>query len=71
MHETPSFLDQTATAEILGLSPRTLEKMRVEGRGPKFRKFGSRVLYELSDLIEWADDRTYNSTSDTGDGEAA
>jgi predicted DNA-binding transcriptional regulator AlpA len=64
MHESPKFLDQTAAAEFLGLSPRTLEKKRMDGEGPRYRKFGRRVLYELSELMEWADERIYNSTSE-------
>ena len=32
------------------LSPRTLEKQRVIGGGPRFRKFGRRVMYAVADL---------------------
>ncbi|MCU4025471.1 helix-turn-helix transcriptional regulator [Enterobacter roggenkampii] len=48
----------------LRLSPRTLEKQRVIGGGPKFRKFGRRVMYAVSDLDAWADQRSYEATSD-------
>jgi hypothetical protein len=57
-------LTQTQAAEHLNLSPRTLEKYRVIGGGPKFRKFGTRVRYTLSDLNEWSAARTFESTSD-------
>jgi Helix-turn-helix domain len=58
------FLTNGEAAVFLKLSPRTLEKMRVIGGGPRFRKFGRRVLYKLGDLEQWADGRTCESTSD-------
>jgi hypothetical protein len=58
------FLDTAQAAEFLKISPRTLEKQRVVGGGPRFRKFGSRVLYALSDLQTWADQRSYANTSE-------
>nr|WP_241119826.1 helix-turn-helix domain-containing protein [Achromobacter xylosoxidans] len=51
-------------ADYLRLSPRTLEKLRVQGGGPRFRKFGRRVLYAVTDLEAWADGRSYGMTSD-------
>jgi hypothetical protein len=57
-------LTQSQAATHLNLSPRTLEKYRVIGGGPKFRKFGTRVRYTLGDLNEWAAARTCESTSD-------
>ena len=51
-------------AEYLRLSPRTLEKQRVIGGGPKFRKFGRRVMYATADLDAWADQRSFEATSD-------
>ena len=57
-------LTQSQAAAHLNLSPRTLEKYRVIGGGPKFRKLGTRVRYTLSDLNEWSEARTCESTSD-------
>jgi hypothetical protein len=48
----------------LKLSPRTLEKMRTIGGGPRFRKLGRRVIYSLQDLEAWSDARACESTSD-------
>lgn len=59
------FLDNDAAAEYLCLSPRTLEKLRVIGDGPAFRKLGRRVVYALEDLDIWADRRRQESTSDS------
>lgn len=61
---TTPFLSNVEAAVFLKLSPRTLEKMRVIGGGPRFRKFGRRVLYKLNDLEQWADGRACESTSD-------
>jgi len=60
------FLTTDEAAVFLRLSPRTLEKQRVLGGGPRFRKFGARVVYARSDLRAWADSRSYGMTSDPG-----
>lgn len=57
------FLSNSAAAELLSLSPRTLEKYRVIGGGPIFRKFGRRVLYAREDLESWALARCWDTTS--------
>ena len=57
-------LTNDEAAEYLRLSPRTLEKQRVIGGGPKFRKFGRRVMYAIADLDVWADQRSFEATSD-------
>ena len=43
------YLTNDEAAEYLRLSPRTLEKQRVIGGGPRFRKFGRRVMYAVAD----------------------
>lgn len=53
-------------AELLGLSPRTLEKHRTYGTGPVYRKLGGRVVYDAADLQIWADKGRRASTSDFG-----
>ena len=58
------YLTNDEAAEYLRLSPRTLEKQRVIGGGPKFRKFGRRVMYAVADLDSWADERSFEATSD-------
>jgi hypothetical protein len=62
----PEFLTTEEAGAFLRLSPRTLEKQRVLGGGPRFRKFGARVVYAATDLRAWADSRTYGMTSDPG-----
>lgn len=58
------YLTNDEAADYLRLSPRTLEKQRVIGGGPRFRKFGRRVMYAVSDLDAWADARSYEATCD-------
>jgi hypothetical protein len=60
------FLTTEEAGGYLRLSPRTLEKQRVLGGGPRFRKFGARVVYAVADLRAWADSRSYGMTSDPG-----
>ncbi|MBF5094213.1 helix-turn-helix domain-containing protein [Azospirillum sp. INR13] len=64
----PRFLRTPEAARLLGLSGRTLEKHRVYGTGPRYRKIGGRVVYALDDLKAWADQGLRTSTSDPGTG---
>lgn len=57
-------LTTSATAKIIGLSPRTLESLRVRGGGPAFVKLGRAVRYERDAIIAWIDARRAASTSD-------
>lgn len=58
------YLTNSEAAAYLKLSPRTLENWRVLGDGPRFRRFGRRVIYALNDLELWATSRACESTSD-------
>lgn len=60
----PRYLNNDEAAALLRLSPRTLEKLRVIGGGPRFRKFGRRVMYASADLEAWADARSFETTFD-------
>ena len=60
----PQNLDNAEAAAWLKLSPRTLEKMRVVGGGPRFRKHGRRVVYTLDDLRDWSAANSCETTSD-------
>lgn len=51
--ETITFLETTEVAELLKISPRTIEGWRNDGTGPTFRKVGRVVRYERSDVIDW------------------
>ena len=62
--QSARYLTNNEAADFLRLSPRTLEKQRVIGGGPRFRKFGRRVMYAITDLEAWADARSFEMTSD-------
>jgi hypothetical protein len=64
MDEAKEYMTCVQAAQLLSLSPRTLEKFRVQGSGPVFRKFGRRVIYSRRDLEYWAQSRQCVSTSD-------
>ena len=48
------FLNTDQAAFYIGLSRRTLEKMRIKGGGPFFRKHGRYVRYHIDDLDAWS-----------------
>jgi len=43
-------LNQKQLAERWGISPKTLERWRWLGQGPKFLKLGGRIAYRLEDI---------------------
>jgi predicted DNA-binding transcriptional regulator AlpA len=52
-------------AVYVGLSPSTLEKLRLNGNGPVYQKAGPKiVVYRLEDLDAWLSARRRRSTSD-------
>ena len=48
------FLNTDQAAFYVGLSRRTLEKMRTAGGGPHYRKHGRYVRYHIADLEAWS-----------------
>ncbi|MBG6211001.1 helix-turn-helix domain-containing protein [Labrenzia sp. DG1229] len=58
------FLTTREAARFLKLKPNTLEKMRVYGGGPIYRKHGRHVRYHIDDLNDWSNLRKKDSTSD-------
>ena len=65
---TTPFLDTKLAAVYVRLSPRTLERMRYAGGGPRYRKHGRYVRYHIADLDAWSAGRARTST---GGAEAA
>jgi excisionase family DNA binding protein len=59
-------LNTSEAAAYLGLSRGTLEVWRSLGKGPRYRKFGRRVLYELKDLDDYSASRIVE-TRDTAE----
>ncbi|WP_367268895.1 helix-turn-helix transcriptional regulator [uncultured Brevundimonas sp.] len=59
------YLRTAEAAALLRLSPRVLEKHRVHGTGPTYRKVGGTVLYVADELINWVE---ANRRKSTGEG---
>jgi len=64
--ESP-FLTTKEAAGYLRMSPRSLERLRFEGTGPRYRKAGAgkkaKVLYTAADLDAWLS-QPFGSTSE-------
>lgn len=63
-NQKAGYLTNNEAAAYLRLSPRTLEKLRITGGGPRFHKFGRRVMYALIDVEAWASERSFETTFD-------
>lgn len=61
--ESP-FLNTKEAAAWLRLTKNTLEKMRVNGTGPIYRKHGRYVRYDIEDLVDYSKSNKRKSTSD-------
>jgi predicted DNA-binding transcriptional regulator AlpA len=59
-----SLLTQSECAELLRLSERTLERLRVTGAGPKFLRIRHSVRYRPADVEQWLASRLRGSTSE-------
>ena len=46
-------LNTAKAAEVLGIAGQTLHQWRMASKGPKYFKFGRRVLYDLADIEAW------------------
>ena len=68
MNDNRIYMSTREAAALLGLSPRTMDRYRVNGEGPPFHRFGNRVRYLRADIEAWAAERRMTSTSDDGDG---
>ena len=61
------FLSTITLAEYLCVSPRTIERWRVEGNGPRYMKAGHRVLYNADDVDAWLEAASRRSTSEVSE----
>jgi len=50
---TRRFLTEEELGPILGIKVRTLQRWRLIGAGPRFRKLGGAVRYDESDVEAW------------------
>lgn len=67
--ETPRrMLRVEDVAAATSLSTSYLNKLRVSGFGPPFRKIGRAVLYDPVEVQAWLDSHSRSSTSGLGGG---
>lgn len=57
-------LSETELAHRWGVSPKTLQRWRTEGRGPKYLKLSKRVTYPLDAITEYEYSALHVSTSE-------
>ena len=60
------YVNTRQAAEMVGLSPRTMEYYRTTGQGPAFSKLGGRVRYAVADIERWVRERRRYSTRAAG-----
>ena len=58
-------LTREEAAKYLGLGLRTLDNWRSQGRGPRYLKLGSRVIYPLQELDAFKAANLRQSTAET------
>lgn len=60
---TVKHLNQVELSRRWSLSPRTLERWRWLGEGPRFLKIGGRVVYRLEDIEAYEAEQMRDSTA--------
>lgn len=63
-HISP-LINTVEAAQILRLTPYTLRLYRMHGKGPNYKKIGSRVFYSHSDIQAYLDRATRTCTAQT------
>lgn len=57
------FLTTQEAADLVRIKRRTLDNLRWQGLGPKFRRHGGRIVYRRSDLLAWSEQRVATTTA--------
>lgn len=57
-------LSENELAQYWGVSPKTLQRWRTEGRGPNYLKLSKRVLYPLAEIRIFESKALHASTSE-------
>ncbi len=63
MRDVRALASTEEVAEYLGLPPRTLERWRYIGKGPRWASMGRHVRYSWSDIEAWVAEQTTNSAA--------
>ena len=46
-------MNETELATRWNISPKTLQRRRSEGRGPRFMKMSKRVVYPIDEILDY------------------
>jgi len=57
------FLTTNEVATLTRTAPQTWRRYRCQGKGPRYTRIGTKVLYRSSDLQAWLDARTVENTA--------
>ena len=57
-------LNENELAQRWGVSPKTLQRWRSEGRGPRYLKLSKRVGYPVDAVIQFKCEALHDSTSE-------
>ena len=68
--KSEAFLNQYELSKRWKISPRTLERWRWLSSGPRYHKIGGRVVYKLSDVEAFENQRSFTSTMNEQHGGA-
>lgn len=63
-HAPQPLMTTEQAAAFLGVSPRTMERWRLTGAGPVFRRIVGRVRYQLADLEAFAGENAGRSVAE-------
>ena len=63
----PEYLPSKLAARYLGTNTKKLERLRGNGSGPSFRKFGREIRYKRTDLDDFMV-QSYRSTAEVKSG---
>ena len=55
-------INENELAERWGISPKTLQRWRSEGRGPRYLKLSKRVVYPVDEVLNFENRSLYEST---------
>jgi hypothetical protein len=62
VNDDDELLTPAETAKFMRTTPQSLGQQRYQRREPKYVKVGSRVLYRRSDIRDYLDSRTVQTT---------
>ncbi len=57
-------LNENELAQLWGVSPKTLQRWRSEGRGPRYLKLSKRVSYPLEAILDFEYSALHESTAE-------